>query len=765
MARKSIDCVTHVKKTASKCHVIGVNSQMRQTQSHNAKKPSSVVQKGAQHNFSLPVAHPKASDLSDIHNVRDVEISGVEQVYAEVDQNVDSGPSLNPVVLHKNGHNDNAGLGLNPDKHVSHHQITSESDPECRGSVHAAHTNDKRFTDQCIPLYDVNNAGVEEKFVNTIMHFKQFGDQINIGDCQSQIFQKWREQSDFDFGFIPLGEQQMPTNLHINTNQTDNLIEIHEMVKNTQKPNFMQARIPVTSQLNVEVWQELLKDYWDQQLLQLLRFGFPLDFNRNSQLQCEGGNHSSAIQYPKDVEAYIQEETKYGAILGPFKENPIESSHTSPFMTRNKPNSDRRRVIIDLSWPLGASVNAGIDKDTYLGTPFALTFPTVDVITTELKRLGRGAHLYKIDVSRAFRHVRIDPGDYDLLGLHWRDAYIDTCLPFGTRHGSQIFQRLSDAVRHIMRQRGFCVIDYIDDYVGMGVPGVARASFASLFSLMKELGLTISDSKLVPPSTKVVCLGVLIDTEKGTVSIPPDKLRQVNDTVRHWMTKDTCTKRQLQSLLGLLLCVHKCVKPARAFLNRMLALLRAGHASQQIHLTPEFRRDLRWFAKFLPLYNGISLYDHRPVDHTLELDACLTGLGGRWCDFVYHLPIPLGFMNWSIVQLEMVNILLAVKLFHAHWASKKVLIKCDNEAVVSVLRSGRTKDPYLGACARNIWYICALADIDAQYVHVRGLDNRVADLLSRWTGSGNDCLELKMYVQDPVWIPANITFLDIDPEL
>ena len=397
---------------------------------------------------------------------------------------------------------------------MSYHQITSESDPECRGSVHAANTNDKPFTDQCIPLYDVNNVGVEEKFVNTIMHFKQFGDQINIGDCQSQIFQKWREQSDFDFGFIPLGEQQMPTNLDINVDHTNNLIEIHEIVKNTQKPNFMQARIPVTSQLNVEVWQELLKDYWDQQLLQLLRFGFPLDFNRNSQLHCEGGNHSSAIQYPKDVEAYIQEETNYGAILGPFKENPIESSHTSPFMTRNKPNSDRRRVIIDLSWPLGASVNAGIDKDTYLGTPFALTFPTVDVITTELKRLGRGAHLYKIDVSRAFRHVRIDPGDYDLLGLHWRDAYVNTCLPFGTRHGSQIFQRLSDAVRHIMRQRGFCVIDYIDDYVGMGVPGVARASFVSLFSLMKELGLTISDSKLVPPSTKVVCLGVLIDTKR-----------------------------------------------------------------------------------------------------------------------------------------------------------------------------------------------------------------------------------------------------------
>ena len=48
---------------------------------------------------------------------------------------------------------------------------------------------------------------------------------------------------------------------------------------------------------------------------------------------------------------------------------------------------------------------------------------------------------------------------------------------------------------------------------------------------------------------------------------------------------------------------------------------------------------------------------------------------------------PLRFMIWSIVQFEILNILLAVRLFQAHWAGRKILIKCDNEAVVSVLRS------------------------------------------------------------------------------
>ena len=156
----------------------------------------------------------------------------------------------------------------------------------------------------------------------------------------------------------------------------------------------MQARIPIKSQLNVKHWEKVLAGYWDRQLLELIKFGFPLDFNRACELGQYCGNHSSANDFPNDIEAYLNEELSYGALLGPF---------------------DRRRVIVDLSWPQGVSVNAGIDKSTYLTSNFDLTFPTVDDITSELKRLGRGALLYKVDVSRAFRHVKVDPGDYDLL--------------------------------------------------------------------------------------------------------------------------------------------------------------------------------------------------------------------------------------------------------------------------------------------------------------------------------------------------------------
>ena len=125
--------------------------------------------------------------------------------------------------------------------------------------------------------------------------------------------------------------------------------------------------------------------------------------------------------------------------------------HFSPFLTREKPGAPHRRVIADLSYPEGFSVNAGVDSDKYLDTPFILTLPTIDNITQTVKENGKGSMLYKIDLSRAFRHVKIDPNDYNRLGLQTsNEIFYDLRLPFGFKHGSAIFQRISDSIRYIM---------------------------------------------------------------------------------------------------------------------------------------------------------------------------------------------------------------------------------------------------------------------------------------------------------------------------
>ena len=68
--------------------------------------------------------------------------------------------------------------------------------------------------------------------------------------------------------------------------------------------------------------------------------------------------------------------------------------------------------------------------------------------------------------------------------------------------------------------------------------------------------------------------------------------------------------------------------------------------------------------------------------------------GGRILCIIW--PYLLGYNRMGIVHLEMTNILVALKLFKNMWTGKKVLIKCNNQAVVTVLRSGCTKEPSLG---------------------------------------------------------------------
>ena len=146
------------------------------------------------------------------------------------------------------------------------------------------------------------------------------------------------------------------------------------------------------------------------------------------------------------------------------------------------------------------------------------------------------------------------------------------------------------------------------------------------------------------------------------MSVPPEKLHNILELCHQWHNKTTCTKQQLQSLLGSLLYISKCVKPARAFLNRMLQFLRDMGDRRSVRLSQEFFRDLAWFKNTLSQFNGIVYYDTRPIQAELHLDACLTGLGGIFANQCYALPIQRGFNNYSIVHLEMINIVVALKI-------------------------------------------------------------------------------------------------------
>ena len=137
---------------------------------------------------------------------------------------------------------------------------------------------------------------------------------------------------------------------------------------------------------------------------------------------------------------------------------------------------------------------------------------------------------------------------------------------------------------------------------------------------------------------------------------------------------------------------------------------------------------------FLPTYNGVSYIKKTEVEdsESLFLDACLTGMGAVWQNKVYATPIHnLGDLKLSIVHLEMLNIVIALRVWGSSWQHKRLQIHCDNLGVVQVVKTGKTKDPFLALCIRNIWLLTASYDIDLDISHIPGKYNIIADALSR----------------------------------
>ena len=129
---------------------------------------------------------------------------------------------------------------------------------------------------------------------------------------------------------------------------------------------------------------------------------------------------------------------------------------------------------------------------------------------------------------------------------------------------------VSDAVTYVMSKRQHRVLAYII----ISSPDTAKGAFDELFQLLQDLGLPINHKKVCSPSRAVTCLGILVNLDENTLSIDESKVQAILSECQKFANKKHTTKKGLQSLLGKLIYVHKCVKPARIFINRMLNLLR-----------------------------------------------------------------------------------------------------------------------------------------------------------------------------------------------
>ena len=84
--------------------------------------------------------------------------------------------------------------------------------------------------------------------------------------------------------------------------------------------------------------------------------------------------------------------------------------------------------------------------------------------------------------------------------------------------------------------------------------------------------------------------------------------------------KTAARRREIESLIGKLQFLAKCVKAGRIFLSRLINWIKGMDRSQLHQIPPEARKDIAWWGRFIEDYNGRQNNSHRCMSQRLWRD-------------------------------------------------------------------------------------------------------------------------------------------------
>lgn len=141
--------------------------------------------------------------------------------------------------------------------------------------------------------------------------------------------------------------------------------------------------------------------------------------------QSSNKNHRSALTQPNIIDSFLKKECSLGATCGPFQVNPLRLSLVLSSLqiasSRQENHALSSTLVTCLSCPSTVA---------YQKTPTSTSHYLQAIICDK----GPGCHLFKKDLSCAYRRLRVDPHNYNYLGYHHNGLlYFDIAPPFSLR--------------------------------------------------------------------------------------------------------------------------------------------------------------------------------------------------------------------------------------------------------------------------------------------------------------------------------------------
>lgn len=344
-------------------------------------------------------------------------------------------------------------------------------------------------------------------------------------------------------------------------------------------------------------------------------------------------------------------------------------------------------------------------------------------------------YLTSVDLKDGFYHIRVHDQDQHFLSFQFQGQYYSyTVLPFGFCLSPYFFAKTLRPVVKYLRQLGVRMSLYVDDFFICAKVKYITDYTDLVLNTLEDLGLHVNYEKSsLQPSQQLDYLGYSIDTsgQYPVVRAQKNRVIRIKRQIRSVLKQGKASARVIAKVAGLCVSVAWAVSPGKLFLRHLYGLLTTKSSwSDLLYLNSNCIQELEWWLNAIDEWNFREVRP-RPIDVQLETDASHLGWGARIGELEAKGDWNKRVACQSSNYRELLAILLALIAFKSVLKGLHVQILSDNVTAGAYINNKGGPVPSLSQVAVAVWSVATEYGILISCKHIAGVNNTVADRLSR----------------------------------
>ena len=400
-----------------------------------------------------------------------------------------------------------------------------------------------------------------------------------------------------------------------------------------------------------------------------------------------------------------------------------------------------------------------------------------------------GAHQVTIDHKAGYHHVALDKGSWQYFGFEWEgELYVFTVLAFGWCSAPFIYASLSEAVARYLRARDIPVLTWIDDFYLTNFRSTrtlrydeqlkaAQTTAYVALEVLYRAGYFISLKKCeLIPTTSLVFLGIICDSDNRRFEVPEDKLAKLEAILVDAIASESITFQMLEKLAGKCTSLSVAVPVAALYTHHMYKSIavfqrRGGRKPSMTIPVPKnsgLMFELKRWLEVREHFNGASWYraEHKQLALTGASDASSGGWGGLIRSpgqpiFKAGGDFPLHVAQQHINVQEGYALQQTLRLFSdsqpSQLAGSTLISKVDSKVLHDAFKKGRSSNTLMHEIITDLFWLQVRRDFTLKLKWVSSEENAEADGISRPGSDDFVRLDERMFGDLCAWAGEQVT--------